>query len=409
MIRGLLIPTAIVAAFSFGALTLMATAPELQPDTPEPIAVTVRVQEVNPTDLRLKIHSQGSVMPSTESQLIPEVSGRVSWVSPSLVAGGYFDKGDVLVRIEPQDYRNSKDRARAGLVRAEAEQEHAKFEYQRMVSLAERQLASKSQLEDALRKLRVADATLTDARAGLSQARQELGRTELRAPFAGLVRNETVDIGQFVSRGSSIGSIYASDRVEVRLPISDRQLAFLDLPIGHQGAIAESEQAPVILSAEYAGRNIRWAGQIVRTEASIDTTSRMVYLVAQVNAEEQEAPLNVGLFVEAEIQGRHASDIVVLPRTALRNGNQVLIVDDNNRLRYRDIKTLRLYQDDVLIENGLIAGELVCVSPIQTAIDGMGVTPIFDPAADRAATIEPSPLETSVPIETIEVSPEKQS
>ena len=412
MIRGLLVPVAIVALFIFGAMTLMATAPELTPDTPEPIAVAVRVQEVNPQDVQLKVHSQGSVMPSTETQLIPEVAGRVTWMSPALVSGGAFKKGDVLVRIEPQDYRNVRDRARASLVRAEAEQEHAKFEHQRMVSLAERQLVSSSELENALRALRVADAALADAQVNFSQARQDLGRTEVRAPFTGLVRSESVDLGQLVGRGAAVATIYANDQVEVRLPISDRQLAYLDLPLGQQGAIDPLRQPSVVLTAEYAGQDIEWLGKVVRTEAAIDTSSRMVYLVAQVDADSQETPLNVGLFVEAEINGRRAEDIVVVPRTAMRNDNQVLVVDESNRLRFRDIDPLRLYQDSMLIENGLIAGELICISPIQTAIDGMSVTPLFDPAADRAAAVDDKEAEAVVPaqpLETIEIAREKQS
>ena len=412
MIRGLLIPLAIVALFFFGAVTLMATAPELSPDTPEPIAVAVRVQEVIPKNVRLKVHSQGTVMPSTETQLIPEVAGRVTWMSPALVSGGSFKQGDVLIRIEPQDYQNVSERARASLVRAEAEREHAQFEHQRMASLAERQLVSSSQLENALRALRVADAALVDAQVSFNQARQDLGRTEVRAPFAGLVRSESVDLGQLVGRGASVATIYANDQVEVRLPISDRQLAYLDLPLGQQGAISPLLQPRVSLTAEYAGQNIEWLGKVVRTEAAIDTSSRMVYLVAQVDTDAQQTPLNVGLFVEAEINGRNAKDIVVVPRTAMRNDNQVLVVDESNRLQFRDIDPLRLYQDSMLIQNGLLEGELVCISPIQTAINGMAVTPLFDPSSDRAAALESSRQDSVEPneaLETIEVTAEKQS
>ena len=104
MLRQLLIPLLILAVFVSCARVLMANAPELQPDTPEPIATTVRVQSVSRETVTLKVHSQGSVMPSMESQLIPEVSGRVVWMSPKLVAGGFFNKGDALIRVEPQNY-----------------------------------------------------------------------------------------------------------------------------------------------------------------------------------------------------------------------------------------------------------------------------------------------------------------
>lgn len=385
MLRKMVIPVLILAVFVFCARVLMATAPELQPDTPEPIATTVRVRTVVPETVTLQVHSQGSVMPSMESQLIPEVSGRVVWMSPKLVAGGFFNEGEPLIRVEPQDYNNSRDRARASLVRAEAEKEHAAFEHRRLQSLAERQLTSRSQLENSLRVLRVAEASLAEARASFSQAQQDVGRTEITAPFTGLVRSENVDIGQFVSRGAPIASIYASDQVEIRLPISDRQLAYLDIPIGLRGELSADVQPKVTLSTEYAGQQVSWSGSIVRTEAAIDTSSRMVYLVARVQAGDQAVPLSVGLFVNADIEGRKANDVIVLPRTALRDNNQVLVVGRDQKLRFRDIKLLRLYQNDLLIEAGLNDGERVCVSPLQTAIDGMTVNPVADTSATNEA------------------------
>ena len=122
---------------------------------------------------------------------------------------------------------------------------------------------------------------------------------------------------------------------------------------------------------------LAWRGRIVRTEAQIDTMSRMVHVVARVDNDDQDAPLAVGLFVNAEIEGLIAENVVVLPRSALRSGNRVLVVDAEDRLHYRDIEPLRLYQDDVLISAGLAAGERVCVSPIQTVVEGMPVKPVL--------------------------------
>jgi len=380
MMRTFIIPLAIIVVFSFGAMTLMATAPELVPTSTKPVPITVRIREVKPEVVQLVVHSQGSVMPSTESQLIPEVSGRITWMSPKLVAGGFFNEGEILARVDETDYRNIKDRAQATLARAEAEQQHARFEYKRLVSLAERKLTSRSMLENSLRARRVADATLQDARVNYEQAQQNLQRTEITAPFTGLVRTKHVDIGQFISRGSVIATLYASDLVEVRLPIADRQLAFLNLPPTLRGELPEELQPNVTLRTEYAGQQLVWHGKIVRTEAEIDISSRMVHLVARVPNTSSATPLTVGLFVEAEIEGRLAENIVVLPRSALRNNSQVLIVDAEDKLRFRPIEQLRLYQDNVLVKGGLNAGDRVCLSPLQTAIDGMVVNPIIEDA-----------------------------
>ena len=388
MMRKFVIPSLLIVASLFGAVTLLATSPQLEPSNVEPIPAAVRVQKVNPEPIQLIVQSQGTVVPSTETELIPEVSGRVVWISPSLVDGGYFEADQPLLRLEDNDHRTALDRARSTLARAEAEFEHARFEYQRLKSLEDRQLASRSQIENQLRAYRVTEATLQDARAAFSQASRDLARTEIKAPFTGLVRQESVDIGQFVSRGASVASLYAGDQAEIRLPIADRQLAFLNLPLGHRGELPPELQPKVTLTADYAGRTLTWHGRIVRTEAQIDTASRMVHVVARVSNEEQEVPLNVGLFVNAEIEGLLVEDVVVLPRNALRNGNRVLVVDADNRLHYRDIDLLRLHRDEVLIRSGLEAGERVCISPLQTAIDGMPVRPIPEGTSHTIAPAE---------------------
>ena len=380
MIRHFIIPVFILGIFLFLAATLMATAPVLEPSSVEKLATTVRVVEIQPKSVQLKVNSQGSVMPSTESQLIPEVSGKVSWMSPNLVAGGYFDDQEILIRVDDTDYKTKLDRAQANLTRAEAEQQHNEFEYRRMQSLVKRNLVSRSQLENSLRAYRVAEASLQDATANFNQAEQDLARTQIRAPFAGLVRSENVDIGQFVSRGSPIATIYAGNQAEVRLPIADRQLAFLNIPVSIRGEIPQEFQPEVTLTAQYAGQTLEWKGNIVRSEAEIDVSSRMVQLVARVESNSNPVPLSIGLFVSAEIQGLAAKNVVVLPREALRNDNQVLVVDDENRLRFRKIETLRLYQDDLLVQAGLEAGERVCISPLQTAIEGMVVNPVINEA-----------------------------
>ena len=381
MIRTFVIPTAIVLLFLSVAATLMATAPVLEPANDTPTPLTVRVRTIETESIELKVHSQGSVVPSTVSQLIPEVSGRVTWTSPNLVAGGYFEAGQELARIDDMDYRNAQDRANAALKRATAEVEHAKYEYGRLRSLAERKLVSRSALENGLRAYRVTQAAFEDAQANSEQARENVKRTLLRAPFTGLVRAENIDIGQFASRGQPIATLYANDVVEVRLPIADRQLAFLNLPPLRNGNFPEDMQPTVKLSADYGGQTREWFGKIVRAEAEIDTSSRMVQLVARVESAEDSQDLSVGLFVTAEIAGLAVENIVRLPRSAIRNDNQVLVVDTENRLRFRDIQPLRLYKDNVLINAGLIPGERVCVSTVQTAIEGMAVNPVADSSA----------------------------
>lgn len=379
MMRTLLIPLSILAIFIFGAATLMATAPSLTPESVTPTPLTVRVIDAQPSRVNLTVTSQGTVTPLIESQLIPEVSGKIEWMSDSLVVGGFFNQGDELIRVESLDYETALSRAEAALLRAEAELEHSKFELARMRSLEERNLASRSNLENALRIYRVNTAVQLDAQANVKQAQENLNRTTLHAPFTGLVRAKAVDIGQFVSRGQAVATIYANEILEVRLPIADRQMAFLNIPPTLRGELPIEFQPVVSLAATYAGQQLQWNATIVRSEAEIDQASRMVQLVARIDNASAQVPISVGQFVKAQISGRNAEDVVVLPRSAVRKNNNVLLVDADNRLRFRPIETLRLYQDTVLVSGGLAAGERVCISPVQTAIEGMLVEPTTVP------------------------------
>jgi RND family efflux transporter MFP subunit len=341
----------------------------------------VRVIEVEPREEYLTISSQGTVEPRSQSELIPEVSGRAVWISPSLVGGGSFREGDVLLRIDDADYRSALVRAEAALKRAEVEFGYASDELKRTQSLHDRKLASQQQLDNVRRASWIAEANLSESRAALDQAKRDLARTEITAPFDGLVRNEQVDLGQFVTRGQSIATIYATDYMEVRLPIAADQLIYLGLPPSTRGQIPAAIRPPVTIAADFGNTRLLWEGELIRGEAEFDARSRMLYGVARVRGDangDDALPLPVGMFVQAEIRGRNVQNIIRLPRSAMRDNNQVMVIDPENRLHFRHVSILRLEHDDVLVNGGLEAGELVCISPLQTAVEGMQVKPVIE-------------------------------
>ena len=346
----------------------------------------IRAMTVVKESLRLKIRSEGTVTPKTQTNVIPEIKGRVTWLSPNLVVGGYFQAGDLLVTIDAADYEARTGLAQAQLLRAEAELEHKRFEFKRLQQLIKDNLVSQSNLENAARAHKIAKANVIESKINLAQAERDLSRTKITAPFEGMVRSESIDIGQFVQQGAPIASIYASDAVEVRLPIVNAQLAYLD-PANLQRGELDPATAPMIrLTARYAGTSFIWRGQLARTEGEIDAQSRMITAVARVRQDNQSPdvpPLQVGAFVAAEIEGQYLDDIVRLPRAALRPNSQVLIIDSDNRLRFRAVNVLRLENDFVIIDSGLESGEVVNLSPIQTVVDGMRVSLTFEPTADR--------------------------
>ena len=378
IIKGVTTVTVIFFA-AIVAYGLVATAPHPEQMEPGEASTTIRVIESRKQNIQLEVHSQGSVLPREQSEVVPEVSGRVKWMSPNLVPGGFFRKDEILLSIDDRDYRSAVARNQANITRAKAEDELAGFELNRLKELVKNNLTSQSTLENGLRNQRIAGAALLDARIALEQAQRDLWRTEIRAPYDGLVRTEKVDLGQFISRGQSVAAIYASDSVEIRLPIADKQLAYLDLPLGYRGKLSEELAPEVILATEYGGQHYEWIGKLVRTEAEIDSKSRMITAVVRVDndSESSQPPLPIGLFVTASIKGKIVSNIISLPRAALRNQDQVFIVDKDNRLRFRSVEVMRFEKDNVIISAGLEDGETVNISPIQTVIDGMQVEPIF--------------------------------
>ncbi|UCG53710.1 MAG: efflux RND transporter periplasmic adaptor subunit [Candidatus Latescibacterota bacterium] len=222
------------------------------------------------------------------------------------------------------------------------------------------------------------------AEAALEKAERDVARTRIRAPFAGRVRDKLADVGQFVSPGVSVAHIFAVDYVEVRLPIPDSELAFLDLRVDYRGDTERQGGPQVVLYADFAGDRHSWQGTIVRVEGEIDPVSRMVNAIAQVDdpygrdGEKGSMPLAVGLFVEAEIIGREVENAIVVPRLALRNDNSVLVVDEENRLRFREVDIVRVGRENAVVARGLTAGERVCVSMLEAVTDGMKVRTIND-------------------------------
>lgn len=387
MVKQYFLPAFVVIIGVAVAAAIIATGPQLDPQPPAVNAPMVRTSAAVHETVQLTAITHGTVLPRTESELVPEVSGRVIGISPAMVSGGFFRQGDLLLEIDPLDYEVGLEQAKAALASSRSELTNATKAHERQLDLAERQSTSQSQKDDALNRLHFAQASLREARARLSRARRDLERTRITAPYDGRVRSERVDIGQFVNRGAPVASLYATDVAEVRLPLHDEELAYLDLPLA--GTPFEGRQARAILRAQFAGEQHTWEGQIVRTEGELDPQTRMINVIAQVDAPYQQTgnrpPLAVGLFVEAEIVGHQVDNIFVLPRSALQQNEQIYVVGDDNRLQFRDITILRSVAEEIYISDGIRPGELICLSPVNNAIPGMLVQPVTE--TDRVAAL----------------------
>jgi membrane fusion protein, multidrug efflux system len=378
--RKALYPILLLAGGVAAAFALVVAKPRASTEIHEAPAPLVRVIEVTMGDVPMMVRTQGRVEPRAEIDLVAEVAGKVVEVAPTLAAGGFFAEGDLLVRIEPHDYKLAVDRAKAEVARAEVrvamEKAEANVAVREWKDIGEGAAPALVAREPQLAEAAAASAA---ARAMLAQATRDLERTAIRAPFAGRVRHEDVDVGQFITRGQTVARIYSTDVAEIRLPLADDDLAFLDLDMAWRDSGANTPGPEVTVHAEFAGRRWQWKGRIVRTEGQIDPATQVIHAVASVDdpygrgSDPARPPLAAGLFVEAEIAGRLASNVIMLPRAGMRGESRVLVVDADDRLRVRKVKVLRREGDRVIVSDGLVAGERVCVSTLEVATDGMKV------------------------------------
>jgi len=341
------------------------------PEVPLPM---VRTVTVNTGPMQMILNGQGSVKPVQEIQLVPQINGKVVKVAFSLVNGGMFRKGDILLSIEPEDYEILVTLAKARVKQAES---LFKLALEESAAAGEewRQHNSNEDPPPLVIKepqLAAAQAMLEAERSNLKEARLNLERTQLTAPFNGRVVSENVDIGQYVSPGQSLATLQSTDAAEIVIPLEDADLFWFDVPNfttnSPNGAAAE-------VKAVVAGKEVRWQGRVVRSEGRINELTRMHNVVVQVEKPYASLPpLAAGQFVEIEIYGRTIDYATVIPRTALREGQIVWVVNpEESRLYFRKVDVARPNHDGLVIEDGLSNNEMVVISPLKAVSDGMKV------------------------------------
>jgi RND family efflux transporter MFP subunit len=350
------------------AIAMAAVLGQMKPEPPknedqefDPL-VEVMVLEVSTETFR--IDSQGTVKPRTQTVVSAEVLGSVVSISPKFVAGGVFEKGETLMRIDPTNYTVAVDKADALVAQRQIEFDGAK-KLRSQGYRAEAELAS-------------AVAALASAQAELVNARRNLERTHIRLPYAGMVLSKDADLGQFVNAGTVLGVTFATDLAEVRLPLTDQDLAFVELPAAAAISSTGSGSGPAVsLTAIQKGKLTNWDAQIVRSEGVVDERSRVTYAVAQIDdpyqLEADGTPLPIGTFVSARIDGVANVDVIRIPRTALRGADQVLVVDDENTIQIRTVDILRADNQYAYIRDGVTAGERITTTAIEAPTNGMSV------------------------------------
>jgi RND family efflux transporter MFP subunit len=374
-------PIAIIAVLGVGGtVVLQNLKPEPEKAEEARIGLNVFAEQVRRGNLEITVEAQGEVRPRREIVVAPQISGRIAYVSPDFIDGGFIKQGQLLVRVEAADYELAVVRARSGVASAEQgltrEIAEAELAQQDIEDLGISDVSPLARREPQLAQAR---AALDAAKAQLKDAELALERTAVYAPFAGRVWERNVDIGQVVATGQSLGRIFANDVVEVSLPLDDAEMGRLGLPL----AFAASEQQPgpkVDFSATVGGIERQWTGEVVRTAAAVNSQTRQINVIAELKdpygkGADGGAPMAPGLFVNAVIHGDTIPDVLIAPRASLRGDDRIFIGDTKKGTL--SIRTVDLIYSDphgAYVRTGIDAGEFAITSPIQAAFDGMNIT-----------------------------------
>jgi len=342
--------------------------------------ITVEVLPVTAQRYQIQLDSFGTVKPRTQSALVSQVSGQINFIADNFRDGGFFEPGDVLLTLDDRDYQADVKVAEAALLSAQqqlieeqARGEQAKIDWLRLAEPGEQ--ASALVLREPQRK--AAQANLLSAEARLDKAELALERTRIVAPFAGRVMSRSVDLGQVISANALLASIYASDYVEVRLPLNNRDLAYIALP--EEFRLQQGNAAvdyPQVSFRSNLMPDQQWQGRVIRTESAIDSNAQQLYVVAQVDDPyarvENRMPLKINQYVNARIAGRVLEDVIVIPNKAIYQGSYVYTFEQG--VLKRKAVTIGWKNDqDALILDGLAAGEQLVITTLGQVSSGTPV------------------------------------
>ncbi|MEW6601499.1 MAG: efflux RND transporter periplasmic adaptor subunit [Nitrospirota bacterium] len=375
----IIVPIVIILSGVLIMKILIAIRPEPVKETREDPGILVSVREVKQENIDIVIKGNGTVHASQEISVVPQISGRVTGVSPDLVVGGFFVTDEILFEIEETDYVLALEKARAA--RAKAAYDLATVESQAGIARAEWERMSSGDKSDPnplvlfVPQLNNAKAALASAEAGVEQARLDLERTKVRAPFNCKVRSENIDQGQYIRAGSSVAVLAGTDSAEINVPISLDDLRWIDVPEGKDNPVGP----PAVVSMTAEGTSHKWHGHVVRTSGEVDPKTRMMQIVVQIadpyglskGTSSDRPALALGTFVEVSIKGRPLNNVFVIPRTAFRDNSTIWTMDKENKMKIKHVVPVRMEKESVIVTEGLSSGDMLVLSTVSGAADGM--------------------------------------
>ena len=338
--------------------------------------ISVEAYEIKRLNITPKVLSYGLVTPRTETKLVAQVSGRVERISERFRDGGFFKQGEVLLQIDTADYEIAVDIAESSLASAEQTlaEELAQVEQAHADLVRLGTIATASSLALRQPQLKTAQANLNSAKARLKMAQINLARTYIRAPYDGRVLSTSIDLGQVASNNTILGEVYATDAIEVRLPIKNNDLPLLKLPEDYQHQDRAPVHFPAVKIRSELAKNEVWQGKIIRTASSIDPSSRQLYVVARIDDPFGEKakgrfPLKIGQYVTAEIEGINLHSAISIPNKSIYQGSYVYLYKEGAVYR-TDIKISWQNEEIAIISEGIKSGDQLVVSPLGQVTTG---------------------------------------
>ncbi len=372
-----LMPLGLVGLSFLIMVLLVLNKKPLVEEPPRIEGIPVEVAEIRQQGQRVEVYSQGTVQPTVRTELAAEVPGRVVEVSPNFVVGGFFKKGEVLLRLDDRDFQSRLTQAEAALASAQSrlaqEKGRAESAYRDWLGLNRDNRGSEA-TELALRKPQLAEAQarLQSAGAQLEEARLALERTVIRAPYNGLLQERQANVGQYLSAGRELGVIYATDSAEISLALPENKLKYIHVP-----APGNKSPSAVRLYAEPGAQNRHWQARLVRSGGVFNEKNRTLSVIAYVEDPyglrrpgPGYEPLRFGAFVRAAIEGRYFPKLVTLPNSLLRPGDKIWVVDKQNLLQHRSVSVLQTNSTRLYVSSGLQAGDRVCLTPLGNVLPG---------------------------------------
>ena len=383
-------------------IVLKALSPEVVEEQNEFPPLVVEVSEASLDEKLRSSMFQGEVRAKTDIELVTQVTGKVMSVSDKFIEGGHFEPNEPILQIDDADYRVALKLAEASVAEAKVELDielaSAETNKREWRDLIGESLEKANPLRLNQPQVQRARARLDAARAQLAQAQLDYSRTTISAPFAGRIMEKSAELGQFVSRGSSVGRVFSTDSVEIRIPMTDQQISELGLTLGQ----VPGEKALKAKVSTYFGSALHeWQGYLKSVDSSVDSETRLLFGTIVVDSPfdlktEKAIPLAPGLFVDVELDAAEKVAGVSVPRSALRGGSRVYVVE-NDTLSFREVSTVFTSVDVAVLsvdENAtLLPGDLVVISPVPGAFHGMAV----EIKADKSAKAKP--IKAIAPIE----------